>query len=111
MRQKKSEKVAPKIHPLPGGIASCRVKCGRANCKCTKGELHGPYYYWRIQYNGKRRKKYIKPSEFSAYQKGIQEHRRQQAEIRAINEEAKANWRVLREHLRNLDKLLKIIGE
>ncbi|MFQ5795497.1 MAG: DUF6788 family protein [Candidatus Bipolaricaulia bacterium] len=30
-----------------------RVRCGKPNCKCTKGELHGPYWYayWR---EGKR---------------------------------------------------------
>jgi hypothetical protein len=31
----------------PGWIESTMVKCGKKRCKCTKGELHGPYFYYR----------------------------------------------------------------
>jgi len=47
------------------------VRCGKKVCKCSKGELHGPYWYayWtengktRSQYIGKRLPKGIKSSE------------------------------------------------
>jgi len=50
-----------------------RVRCGKENCKCSKGELHGPYWYayWseggkvRSQYIGKRLPKGVKPSKSS----------------------------------------------
>jgi hypothetical protein len=25
-----------------------RVRCGKTRCRCTRGELHGPYYYLRF---------------------------------------------------------------
>ena len=31
----------------PGGIESRFVKCGKPGCKCAKGKLHGPYFYYR----------------------------------------------------------------
>lgn len=31
----------------PGYITSQMVKCGKSSCKCVKGELHGPYFYYR----------------------------------------------------------------
>lgn len=30
-----------------------RVKCGKKKCKCTKGDLHGPYWYAYL-WNGKK---------------------------------------------------------
>lgn len=31
----------------PGFIESQMVKCGKSGCKCAKGDLHGPYFYYR----------------------------------------------------------------
>ncbi|MCX7746591.1 MAG: DNA cytosine methyltransferase [Clostridia bacterium] len=35
------------------------VMCGKENCKCKKGILHGPYWYKYKEINGKKIKKYI----------------------------------------------------
>jgi len=44
--------------PIFGFITSKYVKCGKKNCKCTKGEKfgHGPYYYLRLEPDYKYRK-------------------------------------------------------
>lgn len=50
------------------------VRCGKKNCKCAKGQLHGPYWYayWteggksRSQYIGKRLPKGIKPARITS---------------------------------------------
>src|SRR5947199_581778 len=44
------------------------IRCGKENCKCSRGKLHGPYWYsyTRVkdkvtsQYNGKHRPKEIR---------------------------------------------------
>lgn len=36
-----------------------RVRCGKENCKCAKGELHGPYWYAYWSEGGKTRSQYI----------------------------------------------------
>lgn len=40
---------------VTGVVIKERVKCGKPNCKCTRGELHGGYYYhyFRVFKNGK----------------------------------------------------------
>ena len=37
--------------PIFGLISSKRIRCGKENCKCSKGErfFHGPYYYLRLE--------------------------------------------------------------
>lgn len=35
--------------PLPGTVCEQFIRCGKPNCRCRKGEPHGPYFYriWR----------------------------------------------------------------
>jgi len=34
-------------------------KCGRKNCRCARGELHGPYLYALYREHGKTKRKYV----------------------------------------------------
>jgi len=36
-----------------------KIKCGAKKCKCTRGELHGPYWYLYLYKEGTLRSKYI----------------------------------------------------
>jgi hypothetical protein len=36
-----------------------KVKCGKENCRCARGELHGPYWYAYRTVDGKTKSKYI----------------------------------------------------
>jgi hypothetical protein len=36
-----------------------RVRCGKENCKCASGELHGPYCYAYWSEGGRTRSKYV----------------------------------------------------
>jgi len=38
---------------------SQRVRCGKENCKCSRGELHGPYWYAYWTEGGKTRSEYV----------------------------------------------------
>jgi hypothetical protein len=35
------------------------IKCGKPGCKCTKGELHGPYWYAYWSEKGRTRSQYL----------------------------------------------------
>lgn len=58
----------PKISPMEGRNASLQrqfVRCGKAGCRCTRGELHGPYYYlfgWNYK-TGRVWKEYVKKAD------------------------------------------------
>jgi hypothetical protein len=49
----------PKIAPLPGSLHLEWRRCGKANCWCTRGHLHGPYWVRRWWENGHQRKAYV----------------------------------------------------
>lgn len=36
-----------------------KVRCGKPNCRCAQGKLHGPYWYLYQRRNGKLTSKYI----------------------------------------------------
>jgi rubrerythrin len=50
--ENKTENPLPKI--LPGSVHQQYVRCGKAKCKCARGELHGAYYhfYARLEDSG-----------------------------------------------------------
>ena len=85
----KNKNLLPKM--IPGSVHQQFVKCGKSQCKCAKGELHGPYFYHFLRINGKRKKRYIPPTlvkEMQADCKLFREDQRQfREEIRRANEE------------------------
>lgn len=36
-----------------------KVRCGKRNCRCSRGELHGPYWYAYWTEGGKTRSEYV----------------------------------------------------
>lgn len=38
-------------------------KCGKAGCRCSNGELHGPYYFHFYRVDGLLKKRYIRKSD------------------------------------------------
>lgn len=61
-RQSRAEIPVPKTGPLPGYICMEYRRCGRANCRCSTGQLHGPYYVRRWWEAGRQRKAYVRRS-------------------------------------------------
>ena len=53
----KSRKALPKM--LPGTVHEQFVRCGKPNCRCRRGPLHGPYYYHFRREAGRLKKEYI----------------------------------------------------
>ncbi len=42
-----------------GAICGQWKRCGRPNCRCARGELHGPYYYRFYREDGRLKKQYL----------------------------------------------------
>ncbi|MDX6693213.1 MAG: hypothetical protein QOF02_816 [Blastocatellia bacterium] len=76
----KSKSLAPKI--LPGHVAAVMVRCGKPNCKCASGKLHGPYFYHRTWADGLRSKRYLKSTEVAQVRAACDEHRQLQIKLR-----------------------------
>jgi hypothetical protein len=53
-----------------------RVRCGKENCKCTRGKLHGPYWYSYTRVEDKVTSQYVGKS----LPKDIEKQRRSRIE-------------------------------
>jgi hypothetical protein len=68
---------------LPGTVCQQWVRCGRPNCRCARGELHGPYAYYFVRMNGRLRKRYVRPAEVDGVRAACEAHQRQRRELAA----------------------------
>ena len=100
-REKKLEETTTKIEPLRGGLEARFKRCGKVNCRCAKGELHGPYYLRRWQRYGKKCSKYVKKRELSATFQACLEYKRNRRETREL----------IRSFNKNGNAVLKAMGE
>lgn len=67
---------------LPGYVRSEYVKCGKSNCRCARGELHGPYFYHFTWADGRRFKFYVRREDVAAVRAACESYRAMQAELR-----------------------------
>lgn len=90
--QKKSADSLPKILRLAGRSGSLqrqRVRCGKTNCKCARGELHEGYYFFFWTHT-RILKFYIRRGDIETISKVISVRRRRQAAFHAEMNEARA---------------------
>lgn len=84
----KNSNPAIKTDLICGFIQKQKIRCGKLNCKCSKGEYHLAYYHvWYT--NGQRFRRYIRKSEVENVRIACQNHRDLQARIRAGRAEYK----------------------
>lgn len=84
--QTKSVKVLPKTADeiQNGGVYVQRIRCGKNNCKCARGETHSAFYFFTRR-NGKLVKFYVRKGNVEAFAKMVnlagvvREQRRQSA--------------------------------
>jgi hypothetical protein len=53
-------------HPLPGSVHLEWKRCGRTWCRCSRGHLHGPYFYRRWREDGRQRTEYVKRADLES---------------------------------------------
>ena len=80
--ESKSVNITPKTDLLPGHLLAQRIKCGRPNCRCARGHLHGPYYYRCWTDNGQRRKVYVRKRDVSAVRAACDAYRSERKLLR-----------------------------
>lgn len=60
---KKNVNLLPKMRS--GTVHQQYVRCGKKTCKCSHGELHGPYFYHFVRHHRKLKKYYLKGFEIT----------------------------------------------
>lgn len=104
-RKAKTSKPFPKILPsglLNGAVCASYAKCGKPNCKCARGYLHGPYYH-RYQWHGGRViKEYIQLSQVEEVRAACARYRDLQTDLRANNQRFKSLLSTFKSTLKEL---------
>jgi hypothetical protein len=103
MKQKNS---LPKM--LFGTVHRQYVRCGKATCRCVRGDLHGPYFYHFTRVKSVLVKRYVRVQEAEQMRAACAARRQAEWKLRQTH---KLNARQLSnaiEHLRENEKLLLI---
>jgi hypothetical protein len=101
----KTENMLPKM--LSGSVHKEFKKCGKPNCKCITGELHGPYYYHFVRAGGELRKRYLKASEVEPTIRACLLRHKLESEHRACSGDAWQKFRELRIEIREAGNFSK----
>ncbi len=76
---KKSADYLPKILVMArfqGSLQQQWVRRGKANCKCSRGHLHGPYFYFFVLMSDGLSKSYVRRADVPAIREIITERKR-----------------------------------
>ena len=103
MKTKRAE-VLGKI--LRGSVHRQFKKCGKPNCKCSRGELHPTYYHF-VRENGKLKTRYLKAGEVEQVQQACLLRRSQQKVQQINSSKAWQKLREIRESLRSVKDFYK----
>ncbi|MBX3291573.1 MAG: hypothetical protein KF881_01635 [Acidobacteria bacterium] len=82
-----------------GGVYRQMVRCGKANCRCTKGQMHEAHYFITRRY-GRQRKLYIPKAKLEEVLEAVRESRRYRANNRNLMRRSIELLRISREQLR-----------
>jgi hypothetical protein len=91
--QKKSADSLPKILHLAergGSLQAQRVRCGKPNCRCARGQLHEGYYYLFLSTPVGVSKLYVKRKDVPIVRAVIAERQRRSRAWRVKLNEARA---------------------
>jgi hypothetical protein len=76
---------------------------GKPNCKCARGDLHGPYYHRYYRIGDRVGKEYIRLAELDSVRSACDRHSELQSEIRANNQHFKTLMSSFKTMLKELD--------
>lgn len=89
---------------LPGAVSPLHTRCGKVNCRCTRGALHGPYYRRQWYEGGRLRSAYVRKRDLERVTAACDAYRRQQQDARdqrrAIEELSWFEFREMRKQIR-----------
>jgi hypothetical protein len=85
---------------LPGVVCRQWVRCGRQNCCCTHGKLHGPFFYRFWREGGKLRKQYVPAEKVDEVRSRCEARREARRTVRAGWE----TWRNLLAVVREVER-------
>lgn len=83
--------------PKAGALCPQMVRCGKPECRCARGELHGPYYYIFWRERGRLRKRYVRMTDVGEVRAALAEWRRLHPPVSRARQELAELHRLLRQ--------------
>jgi hypothetical protein len=108
LSKKKQAKTLPKT--LPGTVHAQMIRCGRPNCRCAGGQLHGPYYYQFWREGGRLRKAYVSRDALLDARQACTDRQQRERTARRERAASQEQARQMRAALRDIDAMLKELG-
>jgi hypothetical protein len=102
LAKNKSANSPAKILPFDGSIARRYVRCGKENCRCQSGNLHGPYVYVRVYREGVRRWQYVRNGDVDSFLFGRDQQRKKRKQVKQEQALFHQEWRELKSLLRSM---------
>ena len=91
-------KVLESLPVVGGSLVKQYVVCGKAGCRCERGQKHGPLYYLYWKERGRSRSLYVPREKVAEMRRQIQNYRSLQKELARRAQEGLREWQ------RNLQK-------
>ena len=88
--------------PKKGTVCIQWVRCCRLGCRCSRGELHGPYYYLFWREDGRLRKRYVRVADVALVKSGCQERREQEQQLLTLTKKAWKQWQAIKAQLQGV---------
>jgi uncharacterized protein DUF6788 len=76
-----SLELAKTLYKIPA-LLTIHTRCGKPNCRCTRGELHGPYHALHWREGPTQRRRYVKARDVAAVRAVIDRRRAERARLR-----------------------------
>lgn len=100
----RSESRDPLPKTLPGAVCAQWVKCGKPNCRCARGELHGPYWYRFYRQGDRLVKQYVRRQDVEPVRAACNKRRRDEKRARRRLQEGMSTWRALSRLLKEMER-------
>jgi len=95
--------LAETLYKIPT-LLTTSTRCGKAACRCTRGERHGPYHVLHWREGGRQRRRYVRPGELAAVRAVVACRRAERSAMRAELAESASLLRALKTLSRELDR-------
>ena len=86
---------------VSGSLVEQYVTCGKSNCRCARGQKHGPLYYLYWKEQGRSRSLYVPRERVGELRRQIQNYRKFQEKLTELLLQQLRDWqRTLQEERR-----------
>ena len=77
---------------VAGSLVEQYVTCGKSNCRCSRGQKHGPLYYLYWKEQGRSRSLYVPREKVGELRRQVQNYRRFQKKLTEVLQRQLRDW-------------------